>query len=491
MALENNYSSALEPAPSVAPDKQTLSIGALTALVVGSMVGAGIFTIPSAFGRATGVMGALIAWAIAGVGMLMLAFVFQTLAQRKPDLDSGIFAYAKAGFGNYIGFLAALAFWASTCVGNVSYFVLIKSTLGEFFPVFGDGNTVAAIIGASIILWLFHFMILRGIKQAAGLNTIVTIAKIVPILIFIFALLFSFKPDVFAANFWGGQGYEAESLFSQIRNTMLITVFVFIGIEGASVYSRYAEKRSDVGVATILGFVGVLCLLILVTVMPFGLLPRTELAELRNPSMAGAFELVVGRWGNIFISIGLLISVLGAFLAWTLFASEVPFMAAKGNLMPNFLNKENAQKVPSASLWMTNIVVQAFLIVTLFAQNAFELALEMASALALIPYLLVAAYALKLALTRETYESDSRHRTKELIIAAIATAYSILMLSAAGLEKLLMAGLILAPGTILFFLARREQNKKVFTFSELVVFSVAAIAALSALYGFSTGRITI
>ena len=367
MASENNYSTASEQALSVAPDKQTLSIGALTALVVGSMVGAGIFTIPSAFGRATGVMGALIAWAIAGVGMLMLAFVFQTLAQRKPDLDSGIFAYAQAGFGNYIGFLAALAFWASTCVGNVSYFVLIKSTLGEFFPVFGDGNTVAAIIGASIILWLFHFTILRGIKQAAGLNTIVTIAKIVPILIFIFALLFSFKPDVFTANFWGGQGYEAESLFSQVRNTMLVTVFVFIGIEGASVYSRYAEKRSDVGTATILGFVGVLCLLILVTVMPFGLLPRAELAELRNPSMAGAFELVVGRWGNIFISIGLLISVLGAFLAWTLFASEVPFMAAKVNLMPNFLNKENAQKVPSASLWMTNIVVQAFLIVTLFA----------------------------------------------------------------------------------------------------------------------------
>ena len=367
MASENNYSTASEQALSVAPDKQTLSIGALTALVVGSMVGAGIFTIPSAFGRATGVMGALIAWAIAGVGMLMLAFVFQTLAQRKPDLDSGIFAYAQAGFGNYIGFLAALAFWASTCVGNVSYFVLIKSTLGEFFPVFGDGNTVAAIIGASIILWLFHFTILRGIKQAAGLNTIVTIAKIVPILIFIFALLFSFKPDVFTANFWGDQGYEAESLFSQVRNTMLVTVFVFIGIEGASVYSRYAEKRSDVGTATILGFVGVLCLLILVTVMPFGLLPRAELAELRNPSMAGAFELVVGRWGNIFISIGLLISVLGAFLAWTLFASEVPFMAAKVNLMPNFLNKENAQKVPSASLWMTNIVVQAFLIVTLFA----------------------------------------------------------------------------------------------------------------------------
>ena len=490
MAAEQDYGAAIDPGYGAETGKQTLSVWALTALVVGSMGGAGIFTLPAAFGRATGVVGGLIAWAIAGVGMLMLAFVFQNLAQRRPDLDSGVFIYAKAGFGHYIGFLAALAFWASTCVGNVSYFVLIKSTLGTFFPIFGDGNTVQAVAVSSVIIWLFHFMILRGVQQATGLNTIVTIAKIVPILVFVFILLFAFNPDVFMANLFGGEGYS-EPLWQQVRSTMLVTVFVFIGIEGASIYSRYAEKRSDVGVATVLGFVGVLCLLIMVTVLPFGLLPRAELAALRNPSMAGALEVVVGRWGNIFVSIGLIISVLGAYLAWTLFAAEVPFMAAKSNLMPNFLNHENAQKVPSRSLWMTNIVVQSFLIITLFAQNAFTLALELTSAMSLIPYLLVAAYALKLALTRETYEQDASRRISEMIISLVATAYAILMLVAGGLEKLLLAALILAPGTILFFLARREQNSRVFGFWELVVFTVTVIAALTALYGFATGRITI
>jgi arginine:ornithine antiporter/lysine permease len=488
MASPQDYSSAIDPDYSAKQDNQTLSVWALTALVVGSMVGAGIFTLPGRFGRATGVVGALIAWLIAGVGMLMLAFVFQNLAQRKPNLDSGVFIYAKAGFGNYIGFLAALAFWSSTCVGNVSYFVLIKSTLGEFFPVFGDGDTVAAVIGSSIIIWLFHFMILRGVQQAAGLNTIVTIAKIVPILTFVFILLFAFNPEVFMGNLLGGQGYD-EPLWQQVRDTMLVTVFVFIGIEGASIYSRYAEKRSDVGLATILGFVGVLCLLIMVTVLPYGLLPRAELATLRNPSMAGALEMVVGRWGNVFISVGLLISVLGAYLAWTLFAAEVPFMAAKSNLMPNALYHENAQKVPSVSLWMTNLVVQGFLIVTLFAENAFDLALELTSAMSLIPYLTVAAYALKLGITRETYERDSQTRTREMIIALIATAYSILMLVAGGLDKLLLAALILAPGTILFFLARREQRLKIFTPVEWFVFTVAAIAAITALVGLISGQI--
>ena len=201
--------------------------------------------------------------------MYMLARVFQALAERKPDIDAGVFAYAKAGFGDYPGFLSALGYWIGSCIGNVSYWVLINSTLGAFFPVFGDGNTVAAIVVASIGIWLFHFMILRGVQQAAAINTVVTVAKIVPILVFILILIFAFKLDLFRANFWGGDGMPDKGLFEQVRATMLVTVFVFLGIEGASVYSRYAKKRSDVGKATILGFLGVTTLMVLVTLLPY------------------------------------------------------------------------------------------------------------------------------------------------------------------------------------------------------------------------------
>lgn len=491
MTSNQDFSALSEQDFGLSTEKQTLPLNALIALVVGSMVGAGIFTLPAAFGRATGVSGALIAWAIAGTGMLMLAFVFQTLAQRKPDLDAGVFAYAKAGFGSYLGFLSALGFWAGSCVGNTSYFILIKSTLGRVIPAFGDGNTIQAVIVSSILLWIFHFLILRGVKQATGLNNIVTVAKIVPILIFVLILLFSFNSELFSANFLAGQGYENESLFAQVRSTMLVTVFVFLGIEGASIYSRYAEKRSDVGVATVVGFLAVLCLLILVTILPYGILPREELGALRNPSMAAVLETVVGRWGSVFISLGLLISVLGAYLAWTLFAAEVPFMAAKDGGMPNFLTRENDKGVPAAALWLTSSLVQLFLIVTLFSEYAFQLALELTSSLSLIPYLLVAAYGLKLALTRETYERDVRSRNWELIISLLATLYSALMIYAGGLKYLLLSALIYAPGTILFFLARREQNRKVFTFGEWFVFSVTAIAALTALYALVKGRISI
>src|SRR5262245_60742342 len=159
---------------STAPSSQKFNLWTLTAMVVGSMVGAGIFSLPQTFGRVTGVLGSLIAWTISGVGMLMLSLVFQLLANRKPNLNAGVYAYAKEGFGNYWGFLSALGYWAGSCIGNVSYFILIKSTLGLFFPIFGEGNTIPAILISSAILWTIHFLILRGVKQAAVLNTIVT-----------------------------------------------------------------------------------------------------------------------------------------------------------------------------------------------------------------------------------------------------------------------------------------------------------------------------
>jgi arginine:ornithine antiporter/lysine permease len=143
-----------------------------------------------------------------------------------------------------MGFAAAFGFWAGTCLGNTTYFILISSTLGLFFPAFGDGNTFFAVIFSSLILWAVHFMILRGVKEAAGINTIVTIAKIVPIFVFILFMLFAFDPGKFAANFWGGGAYSFGDVLSQVRGTMLVTVFVFIGIEGASVYSRYARRRN-------------------------------------------------------------------------------------------------------------------------------------------------------------------------------------------------------------------------------------------------------
>ncbi|MCB4769549.1 basic amino acid/polyamine antiporter [Ancylobacter sp. Lp-2] len=471
------------------PTEQKFALPTLTAMVVGSMVGAGIFSLPQTFGRVTGGLGALIAWGIAGGGMLMLAFVFQTLSRRQPDLDAGVYAYAKAGFGNYLGFLSALGYWTVCCLGNVSYWVLIKSTLGALFPIFGDGNTVAAVAISSVGVWVVHFLILRGVREAAFINTVVTVAKIIPILIFLVFVGLGFKADIFAVNFHGGPGLEAEGLFTQVRGTMLVTVFVFVGIEGASVYSRYARRREDVGLATLLGFLGVLCLLVLVTMLSYGVMLRPDLAELRNPSMAGVLQAVVGRWGAVFISVGLIVSVLGAYLSWSLLAAEVLFSAAKMQSMPAFLTAENRNKVPFAALWLTNSLIQLFLILTLFAEQAFLLALKLTSSMILLPYLLTAAYALKLAWQGGIYVLEPRGRGADLVRAALATLYAAGLVYAGGLKFLLLSLVIYVPGTVLFVLAQRERGQPVFTRAETLLFAAAAAGAVLAIYGLATGRI--
>jgi arginine:ornithine antiporter/lysine permease len=272
---------------------------------------------------------------------------------------------------------------------------------------------------------------------------------------------------------------------------MLITVFVFVGIEGASIYSRYAKNPDDVGTATVLGFAGVLALLVLVTMLSYGILARPELASLRNPSMAGVLQAIVGPWGAVFISVGLIVSVSGAFLSWSLLAAEVLYSAAHTGTMPRFLARENARKVPANAVLLTNIVIQAFLISTLFSQDAFTAALKMTSAMILIPYLLVAAYALKLAWTGETYAAQPRSRRVDVARGAFTTLYVLGMVYAGGLKFVLLSALIYAPGVVLFVIAQREQNRRLFGFSELVVFGAAVVAALVAIWGLYSGSISL
>jgi arginine:ornithine antiporter / lysine permease len=469
-----------------------LSLPALTAMVVGSMVGAGIFSLPRNFARATGPLGAIIAWCVAGIGMYALARVFQTLAERRPELDAGVFAYAREGFGDYPGFLSAFGYWMAGCFGNVSYWVLIKSTLGAFIPAFGNGNTATAIIVSSVGIWLFHFVMLRGVQQATLINTIVTVAKVIPIILFICILIVLFRFDMFHANFWESGDVLSASLFSQVRATMLITVFVFVGIEGASVYSRYAKRRSDVGTATVSGFVAVLCLLVLVTLLPYATLPRADIAVMRQPSMAAVLGALLGPYGAIFIGVGLIVSILGAYLAWSLICAEVLFAASRTGTMPKIFSQQNARKLPVAAIWLTSSVVQLFVISTYWSNDAFALMLNLTSSMALIPYFLVAAFAIKAA--RRDSEQSAEQRSalrKDYFIAIFATLYTAFLLFAGGGKFLMMSALLYAPGSVLFVLARRERGLRVFTKVEWVIFLVAVCGAASALIGLISGAIVI
>lgn len=465
------------PIASSAPKQ--LKLGLLTALVIGSMIGSGVFSLPQNMASGAGAGAVLIGWLITGVGMLMLALVYQTLTTRKPDLDNGIYAYARASAGEFVGFNSAWGYWVSAWLGNVGYLVIVFGTLGYFFPIFGDGNTRAAVFGASIVLWAMHFVILRGVRGAAVLNAITTVAKIIPLLLFIVLALAAFRSHVFTQDFWGNP--KLGTVFTQVKSTMLITVWVFIGIEGANVFSARAQRREDVGRATVVGFAVVLLLLMAVSLLSLGIVSQADLAAMKNPSMAGVLDKAVGTWGAVLISIGLLVSVGGALLAWTLLAAETLFTPANGGVMPKFLARENTHGVPANALWVTNGLVQLFLLITLVSNATYQALISLATSMILIPYLFSAVYATRIALAGENYPAGDSARGRDMLIGALATVYCCWLLYAAGPKYLLLSALLYAPGVVLYGWAKREQRARLFKpFEAALLVALVVLAAIAA-----------
>lgn len=429
-----------------------LGLGALTALVLSSMVGAGVFSLPQNMAAVASPAALLIGWTITGVGIIFLALALLHLSRLRPDLEGGIFTYAREGFGEFVGFCSAWGYWLCAVIANVSYLVIVFATLSFFTDspghvIFGDGNTWQALIGASALLWIVHAMILRGVQQAASINMLATIAKLIPLCAFIVLAAFFFKWETFHLDFTGAA--LETPIWQQVKETMLITVWVFIGVEGAVVVSSRAKNKHDIGRATMLGLLAALGIYLLVTLLAVGVMPRAEVAELRNPSMAGMLDLMIGPMGKIIISLGLIVSVCGAYLSWTILAAEVPYVAALQGAFPRYLSKMNANGSPAASLWLTNGAVQIALLLIYMYGGTYNTLLTIASEMVLVPYFLVGAFLLKLAIKKQSVLLTT--------IGAGACIYGIWLLYASGLTHLMMSVLMYAPGLLIFFYARRND----------------------------------
>ncbi|WP_421693656.1 arginine-ornithine antiporter [Aestuariivirga sp.] len=477
--------------PASGSGRGKLGLLPLIALVVGSMIGGGVFSLPQNMAKGASAGPVIIGWLITGIGMLALALVYQRLSVRKPKLDAGPYSYARAGFGDFVGFNSAWGYWLSAWIGNVSYAVLIFGALSYFYPAFGaEGNSFQAIVGASILLWLIHALILLGVRQAAIINVVTTIAKLAPIFVFIVALILVFNLPKFSLDFWGAGVPALGSAMTQVKSTMLVTLWVFIGIEGASVVSARAERRADIGRATILGFITALGVYLLVSLLSFGVMSQSELSGLpAAASMADVLERAVGPWGSVLVRIGLVISVAGAFLSWTLFAAEIPFRAAREGMLPDVFAAENKRGSPHGSLWITNILVQGFLILTLYANSTYLALFYIASTAILVPYVLSGAYALKLAVTGEGY-GRGEARWGDVFAGAVATVYGAWLVYAAGPNYLLMCAILYALGIPVYWWARHARGERAFSVVEALLGLGIVLAAIVAGYLMWTGSIS-
>lgn len=478
-------------APATAQDGVTnphgIGLFRLVTTVITLIVGAGVFTLAGdqAAGGASG--GAILtAWSISAVGVFCLVMTFFALSRIKPELTGGIYSYASAGFGDFLGFNSAWGYWISALLCTVSFSALLFGALSYFFPIFGSGTDLAAVIGASCIIWFYAFLVSRGISEVTLINAVITISKFVPLLIAIIAIIFlgAFNPEIFWANMQTGADPEM-AFMDQVQSAMMVTIWVFIGIEGAVAISGRAKKSKDVGKATIIAFCCVLTLYMMVSLLSMGVMPLSELAKLENPALAYVMQAAVGDWGAILINFAVSLSLIGAMLGYTVLASESPFEAAEKGVFIKAFAKVNKKGAPVVTLVVTNIIIELFLITWLFTDSTYQFFYTLSAGMILLPYLLSAAYFAKVAFKEP--EAFKGRLSAPLwfwrILGVVGVIYSLFLSWAAGALGLILMCLLYLPGVLMYIWGKKERGEKVFeSVVDKVVLVIIIAAAVLSLY---------
>lgn len=428
-----------------------LGLWLLTALVVGNMVGSGIFMLPQSLAKAASPGGVFLAWVLTGVGVLMLSLVFGNLSIRKQDLSGGVQMYAKALFpkgsqaGVLSGYVISWGYWIANVSGNVAVLTTFVGYLSTFFPIMTSSANLITLgsfsvkvggfitfIVCTVVLWVMNAIILRGIERTGQINFIATATKVIGFLIFICFTLFAFEktnlmplmqPRTSASGIHLG-------LLGQVNNAAVTTLWAFVGIESAVMFSKRAKKHSDIKKATVLGLVISLVIYVGITTLVMGSLTQTELMHADKP-LVDALQKVVGHNVSYVMAVFDLISLTGTTLGWIFLSAEAPYQAAKQGLFPPIFRKENKNGVPVASLLLTNAFSQIFLFLTISdsLSNAFNFVVQVATLAYLVPYAATALYQVKLVFSGETY-INSKGRLTDGLISILATVYSIYVIIA-------------------------------------------------------------
>lgn len=467
-------------------DSKKLGLWGLAAIVFGSMIGGGIFNIAQNMAAGAALGPIMISWVITAVGILFLVMTFKTLADARPDLNAGIYQYAQVGFGNYVGFNIAWGYWLCVALGNVAYAVMMGNAFGAFWPVFNNNDWQLVVFGL-VVIWLMYFIVANGVQTASALNNILTVVKFASLVLIAVILIIYFKVGVFTYDFWGHVG-DLGSIGKQIESTMLVTLWCFIGIEGAVMMSARAKNPKDVGKASILGFLLAWVLYVLISVLCFGVMKQPEMAKLDDPSVAYVLKQCAGDWAYYIVVISVIISLVGGFVAWTLVCAQTPYEAAIVKILPRQFLKENKKGMPAFGLAISSIVMSIFMVLVATANNVYMAALDLTTVMVAPAYFFSGLFLFKASFNPGKYLNDPNklHRGKYMFIGAVCTIFCAWIVYAGGLLYLLITSIFYIAGIWFYVMARRQDAgskigfTKIFApFERWILFGLSACAIIS------------
>lgn len=459
--------------------ERTLGVFPLAMFAVGLTLASGVFSLSGDFAAGGAyTLATLIGWLICGIGMFALTMSFFKLSVVKKELTSGIYSYAREGFGDYIGFNSAWGYWISAILAQIAFITLLFETLGAYASVFGNGTNVFSMVVSSIIIWVLSLLVLRGVNEAVVLNAIVVVAKVIPIVAVVVAIILggAFSWDVFTENF---AGTGELSLLEQVKGTVYTTVWIFIGIEGAVVISGRGKTTKIAGQATIISFASLFALYFLISFLSMGVMPAEELAALSNPSLGGVLASVVGPWGANLVNIAVIISLGGALFSYTILCVDSAFGPADHEAFPAVLAKKNKYGAPTWAVIISALIIQLFIIIVHFNDATFQACYALSTSAIMVPYALSAFYYLKVVIRGEDKEIEGGNRLIPWLIAIFGSIYGLWLLYASGITYILVASLLYAPGTIMYIYNRKKRGQKIFDSTGAIIScAVLVIAAI-------------
>ena len=422
--------------PASSPNK--IGLWTSTSLVVGNMIGAGIFLMPATLAAYGGI--SLLGWVFASIGALLLAKVFSHLSKLMPLADGGPYAYSRKGFGDFAGFLVAWGYWISVWCTNATIAVALVSALSTFFPILATNSVCAVLTGLGAI-WLLTWVNALGVVTSGRVQLITTILKLLPLVVVAIGGLFFIRLRNFVPFNTSG-----TSVFSAITTTAALTFFAFLGLECATIPSgSVANPEKTIPRATMLGTIIATLVYILGTISVMGIIP----ANILQHSVTPFADAAVRMWGSsaqYWISAGVAVAAFGALNGWILIQGQVPAAIAKDKLFPPIFQKENKKGVPVSGIVIGSILVSIVMTMnyTHSLVEQFKFLILLTTITVLVPYLFsTAAYVI---ITLENKYLRTKGIVQTVALASLAFAYSLWAVAGSGQETVYWGFILMLAG---------------------------------------------
>ncbi|WP_019670597.1 amino acid permease [Eudoraea adriatica] len=430
-------------------NNKKLGLWMSTSLVIGNMIGAGVFLMPAALAAYGGI--SILGWLASSLGTFVLALVFSKLSKLFLDKAGGPYAYTKSGFGEFAGFLVAWGYWISIWIGMAIMAIAFVSALSILFPILGNNPLVSVLTGLSAI-WLLTWINSKGVRESGKIQVVTTILKLTPIVMIIVGGFFYFNIDNFIPF-----NVSDSSSFEAIAITSTMTLYAFLGFESATIPSdNVKDPGKTIPRATMLGTLITTMVYILGTIAVMGMVPLGELAISPAP-FADAMGIMTGELGRGLVAGGAAIAAFGALNGWILIVGQLPKATAKDKLFPGIFKKENKKGVPVYGMLIGSALASAVMLMnyTEGLVEQFRFLILLGTMIAVVPYLFTAAAYVSILLEKKL---PSQPWLGIYGMGSLAFSYSLWAIFGAG-EKSVFWGFILLLLGIPFYVFVKWKNK--------------------------------